>query len=102
MRTCNNQIFVEPYKPTHKIRQGGTKGFATIEQKETLVGLKVITDAYVSVGNNTIEIKAGMTVYVSEELLYNQHSVLKTYTINEAGVDSHFMIIDFSIVKAVK
>ena len=99
MKTFNNKIFVEPYKGEKKIKAEVSGGFARIKQKSSLVGLKVLADALVSVGEKTVEIKKGQTAYFEEETVYA--SKWATMQMECDKIEEKFAIADFSLVRMV-
>lgn len=71
MKSVNNKIIVELYKESRGVTPTINKGFASIKQKQNLVGLKVLCDATIVYGQIETVIKKGDVVYFTEETLYN-------------------------------
>jgi len=66
-----NKVLTEVYKHDGALRSQVKSGFATISQKSKIVKLKVLHDAIVSVGDTSVNIKAGSKLLISEEILYS-------------------------------
>lgn len=79
MISVNNKLMLTPYAGARKIESVVTSGFATIKQKNTLVGLKLLADGRISIGKDMLEVKKGQTVYFSEEILHANEWSKKTY-----------------------
>lgn len=100
MMTVNNKIFCEPYTGGKGLKSEVKSGFATVQQKNNLVGLKVLANAVVKHGDRLMEIPKGSVLYFNEETLYVQqqyHAPLKNDVLGEPCV-----IADFSHVIGVK
>lgn len=91
MISVNNKLMLEPYSGSKKIEASTKTGFATIKQKTTLVGLKLIADGKIPLGREAfIEVKKGQTVYYSEEVLHASDWSTKLY--NLEGQESKFIL----------
>lgn len=100
MLSVNNKIFCEPYTGGKSLKSEVKSGFATVQQKNNLVGLKVIADATITVGARTLEIPKGSVVFFNEETLYvhqQYHAPIKNNVFEEPCV-----IADFNHVIGVK
>lgn len=95
-----NKLILEPYKGTKKIKTTINSGFASIQQRTTMVGLKILKDAIVVVGSETINIKKGGIAYICEELLATQLFGKKTYNIEKSNEE--FIVVDFHYVTMVE
>lgn len=95
--SVNGKIVCKPYGGTRKIEAQVKSGFASVKQKNTLVGLEVLVDAYI---NEDITIDAGSKVYISEELLFNYMSVNKP--LESDAVKESFVLIDFGHIVLIK
>ena len=77
--TENNKLILEPYKHEGKIKANTTSGFASIVQKSKLVGLKLIVNANITRGVDSVMLSAGTVIYFEEEILHTQAWSQKTY-----------------------
>lgn len=101
MISANNKLIVEPYKGSGKIEaRPGNTGYATIKQKSTIIGLKLLADGKIPVGNTMMDVKKGQKVYFLEEILYAMDWSKKPY--NLAGSEEMFMLAESSYVVAVE
>lgn len=100
MVSYNNRIIVEAYITDKTLRATTDKGFARIEQKIQLKGLKVLIDAVISIGNQATRIPAGSVAYIKEELLHTQSWANKKLTCaTMPGVE--FIIVDTNHVEFI-
>jgi hypothetical protein len=91
MISVNNKLMLEPYTGSKKIESTVKSGFATIKQKSTLVGLKLVADGKIPLGREAfLEVKKGQTVYYSEEILHASDWSTKTY--NLQGSTDQFIL----------
>lgn len=101
MITVNNKLLLEPYKSKGKIEAKTTSGFATIAQKSTLIGLKIMADGNIAMGREMfIEVKKGQVAYFSEEILHAHDWAKKTF--NLEGSEEKFIIAESSYVVAIQ
>lgn len=97
--SLNNRIVVEPYQK-EGLKTTVSNGFAMIQQKVAVKGLKVLMRATVNVqGHFAREVEPGDMVYVKEELLHTQQWAQKVY--QSDAVEGEFMIIDMVHVEFV-
>lgn len=89
--TFNNFVMCEPYKNKNAIRTEIRGGFATVVQKNTLTGLKVLANADLG----KFQIPEGAMIYVQEELLHDSAFTKKVYK-NESDVE--FILIPANII----
>jgi hypothetical protein len=107
--SMNNRFVVEPYMSDRQIKTTGGQGFAMIQQKVKLVGLKLLmsvrtdqvhqiaVDGFQSSG--PIMIPSGATVWIKEELLYTQEWAKKIYECE--AVEGKFIIVDKAFVEFI-
>ena len=69
-----------------------SSGFASIKQKSTLIGLKLLADGKVVIGKDMIDVKKGQTVFFSEEILHSHDWAKKTF--NFEGSEDKFIIAE--------
>lgn len=67
--SVNNKLILEPYTGSREIKQQVVSGFSHTKQKTSIVGLKLLEDAKVVIGKETLELSKGSVVYFQEELL---------------------------------
>lgn len=101
MITVNNKLILEPYKGKGKVEAQINSGFASIKQKSTLIGLKLLSDGNVAMGREMfIEVKKGQIAYFPEEILHAHDWAKKTF--NLEGSEEKFIIAEAAYVVAVK
>lgn len=99
MKTINNKLICEPYKGGKGLKTEVKNAFATVQQKNNLIGLKVLVDCFVSVNSTTYTIKEGSTVYFNEETVHNINSFHNP--INNAVLSTPFIVADLNQVVLV-
>jgi len=97
--STNNRLIVEIYKK-EAIRSTEKSGFAFIDQKIKLKGLKVLADARLIVNGIEIVIKKGSIAYIKEEQLHTQQWAQKNMECDI--IDQPFLIIDFNHVEGIQ
>jgi hypothetical protein len=100
MISVNSKLILEPYKGKGKAEAQVTSGFASIKQKSTLVGLKLLADGKVAIGKDMVDVKKGQTVFFSEEVLHASDWSKKTFNIE--GSEEKFIIAEALHVVAVQ
>ena len=95
--SLNNAILLEPYTGKRKIEATVNKGLATVKQKGTVVGLKVLADAKVS---DTYTIKKGSVAFINEDYLYNNQGILKP--MEAEGIEGSFVVLSVTSILFVK
>lgn len=92
MISVNNKLMLEPYKSKGKIEARVNSGFATIKQKDTLIGLKLLADGKLAIGKDMVDVKKGQVVFFPEEILHSHDWSKKTF--NLEGSDEKFIIAE--------
>lgn len=95
-----NKLLVEPYKGSGKPEAEVKSGFATVKQRSSLVGLKLMADAIVSQGSCTAEIKKGAVIYFKETDLSTMPWTKTRMTCD--AIEGEFLIADYTSVVAIK
>jgi hypothetical protein len=96
----NNRLIVEAYVTDKSLRANVSNGFAKIEQKVQLKGLRVLVDGMIAIGNTPVRVPAGHIAYIKEELLHTQPWATKKLTCETMpGVE--FIIVDANHVEFV-
>jgi len=99
--SLNNRFIVEPYKGDRALKANATSGFAIVQQKVSIVGLKTLADSLVQVGKELYEtLPKGSTVYIKEELLFTQVWAQKVF--ESSAIEGKFIIVDASQVEFVE
>ena len=101
--SINNRLILEPYKTDRSLRANVTSGFATVEQKIEVKGLKVLADAHIFEGNGRtthMVIPKGSIAYIREEYLHNQAWAQKV--LKSDAIEGGFIIVDLNHVEFVK
>lgn len=96
--SINNRLIVEPYVK-EAMKAELKHGFAFIEQKTKLKGLKLLIAARVTIGTQIVCFAKGSTVYIKEELLHTQPWAQKVLECPE--VEGPFIIVDLTYVELV-
>jgi hypothetical protein len=94
-RSVNNKLIVEMYKK-EALKAVEKNGFASISQKLTLKGLKVLIEAKLT--DNTLVLKDSVA-YVKEELLYTSAWAQKALECEAIG--EPFLIVDMVHVEFI-
>jgi hypothetical protein len=109
--SLNGRYILEPYMSDHQIKATQGAGFSMIQQKISLVGLKVLVDVLgksmdvyfngpqIQPGLNPIVVKKGATAWIKEEVLYTQPWAKNLYTCS--AIEGKFIIVDPSFVEFV-
>ena len=92
----NNRLIVEVYKK-EAMRSKEVNGFAFVDQKFTLKGLKVLVDAKLSDGTF---IKRGSIAYIKEEALHGQQWAQKHF--ETSFLQEPFLIVDMNNVEFIE
>src|SRR5271166_6467748 len=87
----NNRLIVEKYVKG-ALRTTERNGFAIIDQKLNLKGLKVLVDSYVTVGSTSWLIYKDSIAYIKEELLHTQPWAQKA--LESDAIQGQFLIVD--------
>lgn len=88
---------LEPYQGEQKIKAQIQSGFASIKQKSTLVGLRLVADATIILGGQRLEMEKGQKAYFEEEVLYANDWSKKKLKCD--GIEEEFIMADFSFVR---
>jgi hypothetical protein len=99
LQTCtslNNRLIVEKYTK-EALRSKEVSGFAFVDQKLTLKGLKTLIDAKLTDGTL---IRKGTIAFIKEEVLHTAAWAQKSYTCD--GVEGQFLIVDINQVEFVE
>ena len=100
MIAVNNKLILEPYKGKGKVEAQVTSGFASIKQKSTLIGLKLLADGKLAIGKDMVDVRKGQTVFFPEEILHAHEWSKKTF--NLEGSDEKFIIAEAIYAVAVQ
>jgi hypothetical protein len=91
----NNRLIVEKYTKS-QLRTKEQNGFALIEQKLNLKGLKVLANAYLS---NNVLVPKGSIAYIKEEVLHTAPWAQKP--LESSAIEGQFLIIDMTYVELI-
>lgn len=102
--SLNNRLILEPYTSDRTVKSTVGGGFALIQQKVSLKGLKVLMDAnFERLGTFSMDgittpkmITRGSIAYIREELLFTQEWAKRLFECE--GVEGKFMIVDIAHV----
>lgn len=93
--TLNNRFILQAYKK-EALRAKEQNGFAFLDQKTAVKGLKVLVNAKLTDGTVVL---AGSIAYIKEESLHNMPWAQKSYTSD--FVNEPFIIVDATYVEYV-
>jgi len=93
--SLNNKLVLETYKK-EALRSKVENGFAKLDQKSTVKGLRVLMDAKLADGTF---ITKDSTAYIKEETLHTQAWAQKSF--ESGALEGHFLIADLSYVEFV-
>ena len=94
-RSLNNRLLIEVYKKG-ELRSKVTNGFATIDQKSTLKGLRVLVEGKLNDG--TI-IRRDSIAYIREEVLHTQAWAQKSLECE--FIPQPFLIVDALFIEFI-
>jgi hypothetical protein len=98
--SVNNRLIVEAYLTDRSLKAKESNGFAMIQQKVAVKGLRLLMDAMITQTSGVIMVlEKGARVFIREELLHTQPWAQKILESDE--VDGKFMIVDFNNVEFV-
>lgn len=101
MNSINNRLILEPYKGSNKVEAKINSGFATVKQKSTLIGLKLLVGASVITMNGKEQnYQPGSIAYFEEETLHASAWAKKTYECD--SINEKFIIAEFDQVVLIK
>ncbi len=87
-----NRFVVEPYLTDRGLKVRESNGFAMIQQKVTVKGLKLMMDFQGSINGSNFNFPKGSVAFIREELLHTQPWAQKP--LEAEGVEGKFLIID--------
>jgi hypothetical protein len=90
---------VETYTGERALRSNNQSGFAMIEQKTTLKGMRTLTDTMVTLGQSSRLVPKGSTVFIREELFFQPGWSQKPF--HADGVEGNFLIVDANFVEFI-
>lgn len=98
--SLNNRFILEPYKGDRALKSKNETGFAIVQQKVSVVGLRLLTDVNIFTQGGAVTFLAGSIAYVKEELLFTQPWAQKVY--ESDAIEGKFIIVDSTYVEFVK
>jgi hypothetical protein len=98
--SLNNRFILEPYKGDRALKSKNETGFAIVQQKVSIVGLRLLADVNVFTQGGAMTFLAGSLAYVKEELLFTQPWAQKVY--ESDAIEGKFIIVDSAHVEFVK
>lgn len=96
--SINNRLILETYKKDG-LQATVSKGFASVQQKVSLKGLKVLMDAQIVLHGTMQFIPAGSTAYIKEEKLHSSEWALKPLRCDTLPME--FIVVDATHVDFV-
>lgn len=106
--SLNNRFILAPYGGDRTLRANVSSGFAHVQQKTAVVGLKVLVPASIAaLGQVRIDglsmnasIPRGSIAYIREEYLYTQPWAKNVLTSD--AIEGSFIIVDATYVEFVE
>lgn len=103
----NNRFIVEPYAGDRTIKTTAGSGFAMIQQKVSLKGLKLLADVVLidkpafntSEGLKSQIVPKGSIIYIKEELLFTQQWAKQILECE--AIEGKFIIVDGQYVEMI-
>ena len=97
-----NRFVLKPYNGDRALKSKNEGGFAIVQQKVSVVGLELLADIEVPLGNTGRSkfFSRGSIVYVKEELLFTQPWALKVY--ESDAIEGKFIIVDPTHIEFVR
>jgi hypothetical protein len=97
--SINNRFILEPYKGDRTLKANASTGFAIVQQKVSLVGLRLLADVDLCTQGFVQVYPKGSLAYIKEELLFTQPWAQKSY--ESDGIEGKFIIVDSTYVDFV-
>lgn len=97
-KTSINKFIVEPYLTDGALTAKESNGFALIQQKVGVKGLRLLVDAKIGVGQEVVTFSRGGLVYIKEEFLHTQPFAKKILEHEDIG---KFIIVDLQYAEFV-
>jgi hypothetical protein len=98
--SLNNRFILEPYSGDRTLKSKNEVGFALVQQKTSIVGLRLLMDAVVFSGTQCgVPYSKGSLAYIKEELLFTQPWASKVY--ESDAIEGKFIIVDAAHIEFV-
>lgn len=94
--SVNNKLVLAPYTGSRELRKSVSNGFASVEQKQMLVGLEVLVQATLSNGE---VVPAGSKAYINEATLFTGAFAKKVLTSDT--FPGPFMVVELSHIEYI-
>lgn len=98
-QSLNNRFILESYKEDRALKATVTNGFAMVQQKVSLKGLKLLVNISGTKDGAYFTFNAGAMVYIREEYLQNQPWAKKFFTSD--AIEGEFMIVEAQFIEFV-
>lgn len=95
--SVNDLFVVEPYQQGQGLKADIRNGFAFVQQKSELAGLKTLAEARMSDGSY---IPAGSTVYIAEDLLTTAQWAKNVRKCSAFG-DKQFIVVELKYITMI-
>ena len=95
--SLNNKLIVEAYKK-EALRSKEVNGFAFVDQRLNLKGLKILVSSFLN--NGQLFVEAGSTAFIKEDLLHTQQWAQKPYECD--SINGQFLIVDVNNVEFIQ
>lgn len=97
IKSYNQQVICEPYLGARGIKSKISSGVAIVQQKTSVIGLKVLRDAVI---DDSITIKKGDTLFIKEEILHTYKEFSQPLECSD--ISAPFILVNFGHVSFVK
>jgi len=99
LQSFNNRFILEPYAGDRTIKTTSGSGFAMIQQKVSLKGLKLQADFEGILNGYYVSLPKGSIAYVREELLFTQQWAKQI--LESDAIEGKFIIVDSNFVEMI-
>lgn len=97
--SVNNRLVLESYKADRTLKANVSSGFAMVAQKSSVVGLRLLAPARISIGDSWYVLSKGSIAYIREEVLHTAIWAQKTLECDL--IEGKFIITDISQIEFV-
>lgn len=95
-----NKLILEPYKSDRSLQSKVVNGFATIAQKNKVIGLKLLVEFSGGINGAYFYLSKNAIIYIREETLHSQ--TWAKQVLEADNIDGPFIIADVSYMEFVE
>lgn len=97
IKSVNHMVVCEPYKGSKGLKSKISGGVSIIQQKTSVIGLRVLADAYIS---EQLTLKAGSIAYLREDILCQFQDYSTPF--NSDATEEPFVLVNYSHIAFIK